>query len=95
MKKFILCFLAVVFPFLVFFIIDLPGAGLVALGLQSTILGWPVAVVWALKHVIRITDGDKLKHAATMAAAAAMAAAKAAAAAQAEINAAEKAQRQK
>ncbi len=43
-------------PFLVFFIIDLPGAGLVALGLQSTIIGWPVAIIWAFKHVARVSE---------------------------------------
>ena len=83
MKKIILSILAVIFPFLVFFIIDLPGAGLVALGLQSTIIGWPVAIIWAFKHVIRVTEADKLKQAA----AAAAAAARAAAEVQAEINA--------
>ncbi len=83
MKKMILSFFAVVFPFLVFFIIDLPGAGLVALGLQSTIVGWPVAIFWAFKHVFRVTEADKLKQAA----AAAAAAARAAAEVQAEVDA--------
>lgn len=84
MKKFILSVLAVIFPFLVFFIIDLPGAGLVALGLQSTIIGWPVAIIWAFKHVARVSEEDKIKRAAATAAAAARAAAEV----QAEIDAA-------
>lgn len=83
MKKIILSILAVVFPFVVFLIMDLPGAAFVALGLQSTIFGWPIAIIWAFKHVIKTCDDDKLKNAAAIAAAAA----KAATEAQAKIHA--------
>lgn len=83
MKKFILYFFAVVFPFVVFLFVDLPGAALVALGLQSTIIGWPIAIVWAIKHVTKELDDDKVRLAAAKAAAAAEAAAKAKAEAEA------------
>ena len=77
MKKFILGFFAVVFPFVVFLILDLPGAALIALGLQSTFFGWPVAIIWAFKEINKVLEEDKLKQAAASAAAAAEAAAKA------------------
>lgn len=77
MKKFFLSFFACVFPFVVFLVLDLPGAALVALGLQSTILGWPVAAIWAFKHVSKEIEDDKLKRVAAAAAAAATATAEA------------------
>lgn len=74
MKKFILCFLSIVFPFTVFLFLDLPGAAFVAIGLQSTVIGWPIAMGWALKNVMKYCDDDKLRHASAVAAAAAKAA---------------------
>lgn len=59
MKKFILYFFAIVFPFILFLILDLPGAAFVALGLQSTVFGWPVASIWAIKHVIKECEKDE------------------------------------
>ena len=59
MKKFILCFISVVFPFITIFVLDLPGAAFVALGLQSTIFGWPVASIWAIKETLRKCEQDE------------------------------------
>jgi uncharacterized membrane protein YqaE (UPF0057 family) len=40
--------LALVLPFVALFLLKRPVAGTLALLLQATILGWPVATVWAL-----------------------------------------------
>lgn len=40
--------LALVLPFAALFALRRPVAGVVALLLQATILGWPLATVWAL-----------------------------------------------
>ncbi len=88
MKKFFLTFFTFVFPFSAFLVLDLPGAALVALGLQSTIIGWPIAAIWAFKHVSKEIEDDKLKNVAAAAAAAATAAAEATVAAQAAAAAA-------
>lgn len=40
--------LALVLPFAALFLLRRPVAGVGALLLQATILGWPVATVWAL-----------------------------------------------
>ena len=87
MKKIILSVFAVIFPFVTFLILDLPGAALMALGLQSTILGWPIAVIWAFKEVSKVTEQDKLRAAAAAAAAAAEAATKAKVEAEAKVRA--------
>lgn len=49
MKNFFLKCLAVSFPWAVFFILDNPGGGLVAMVMQATLIGWPFASVWALR----------------------------------------------
>ena len=68
MKRLFLAFFAFVFPFVVFLVLDLPGAALVALGLQSTIIGWPIAIIWAFKQVSKELEEDKLKKVAAAAA---------------------------
>jgi len=40
--------LALVLPFVALFLLGRPIAGIGALLLQASILGWPVATVWAL-----------------------------------------------
>jgi len=40
--------LALVLPFVALFLLRRPLAGIGALLLQATILGWPIASVWAL-----------------------------------------------
>lgn len=76
MKRFILSFFGVVFPFVVFLFLDLPGAAIIALGLQTTMFGWPIAMIWAFKHIAEEVEKDKIKKAAAKAAAEAEATAK-------------------
>ncbi|OGT48249.1 MAG: hypothetical protein A3F17_07825 [Gammaproteobacteria bacterium RIFCSPHIGHO2_12_FULL_41_15] len=40
---------AVFCPAIILFVRDNPFGGLLALALQSTVIGWPIAVIWALK----------------------------------------------
>ena len=40
---------AILLPFLAFFAIGRPGAGLAALGLQLSVVGWIPAAVWAYR----------------------------------------------
>ncbi len=49
MKRFFMSALAILFPAFVFLIYDNPGAALVALILQATIIGWIPATVWAFR----------------------------------------------
>lgn len=49
MKNFFLKSLAIAFPWIVFFILDNPGGGLVAMVMQATLIGWPFASIWALR----------------------------------------------
>lgn len=41
-------FIAVILPWLSFFTIGKPFSGLICLILQITLIGWPVAALWAL-----------------------------------------------
>lgn len=56
MKRFFLSLIAIIFPWLLFFIYDNPGAGLAALVLQATGIGWLPASIWAWR-----TLHDELK----------------------------------
>lgn len=47
MKRFLYFLLALLFPWLVFLMEDLPGKALVALGLQASLVGWIFATYWA------------------------------------------------
>lgn len=47
MKRIIIAFLAAFLPWVVMLINDNPGAAFVALVMQATLIGWPVATVWA------------------------------------------------
>lgn len=49
--KVLLFLLAIIFPFVVFFLRDKPAAALVALFLQCTAIGWPIAIIWAFKNL--------------------------------------------
>lgn len=44
-------FIAVVLPWLSFFTIGKPISGIICLILQITLIGWPVAAIWALFSV--------------------------------------------
>lgn len=48
--------LAIVFPWISMLINDNPGGAIVALVLQGSILGWPVASVWAFKIEMKKWD---------------------------------------
>jgi hypothetical protein len=41
-------FIAIFLPFLLFFTIDRPGAGIICLILQLTIVAWVIAAFWAV-----------------------------------------------
>ncbi len=62
--KFFLYIFAVVLPPLAFFLMDLPGPALVAVMLQGTFIGWPIATIWALKHVMKRPSKKKRNKAA-------------------------------
>ena len=47
MRRLFKTFIVVMFPWLVFLMDDNPGAAFIALLLQATLIGWPVAVIWA------------------------------------------------
>lgn len=50
-KRMFMTFLAVFFPWLILFMDDNPGGGVVALIMQATIIGWFPASLWALRIV--------------------------------------------
>ena len=47
MKKMVLFFLSLFFPWLILLLHDNPGGALVALVMQVTLIGWPFATFWA------------------------------------------------
>lgn len=55
MKRMMMIFLAVFFPWVVFLIHDNPGGAIVVLVMQASIIGWLPATFWAL----RIARGKK------------------------------------
>lgn len=54
-------FLAIFLPFLLFFTIDRPGAGIVCLLLQLTILGWLPAALWAVYSLSQYETDRKIE----------------------------------
>ncbi len=48
-KRLFKLFLAFFFPWMIFLMYDNPGAALVSLLMQATIIGWPPATIWALR----------------------------------------------
>lgn len=49
MRRLFMLFMALFFPWFIHLLDDNPGAALVALLMQVTIIGWPFATVWALR----------------------------------------------
>lgn len=47
MKRLFIAFFALIAPWLVMLLNDNPGGALAVLVLQVTIIGWPIASVWA------------------------------------------------
>lgn len=51
MKRYFLYFLAIFFPWVLLLLYDNPGGALVALLMQTTIIGWLPATMWAWRTV--------------------------------------------
>jgi uncharacterized membrane protein YqaE (UPF0057 family) len=54
-------FFAIFLPFVLFFMIDRPGAGIVCLLLQLTILGWVAAALWAVYALSQYETDKKIE----------------------------------
>ncbi len=50
-KSLIISLMAIFMPWLALLIEDNPGGALVALILQASVIGWPLASIWALRVV--------------------------------------------
>ncbi len=55
--------LAIFLPWLQFFTIKKPFAGLFCLILQCTILGWPIAAIWSTYSLSQYKTDKKIKNA--------------------------------
>ena len=55
--------LALIFPWLVFFTIGRPFAGIICLILQITVLGWIPAAIWAVYTLSQYKTNQKIKNA--------------------------------
>ena len=55
--------LAIFLPFIAFFTIGRPGAGLVCLILQVTVIGWLPAAIWAVYALSQYKTDQKIKRA--------------------------------
>lgn len=53
--------LALIFPWLLFFTIGRPFAGVICLILQITILGWIPAAIWAVYALSQYKTDQKIK----------------------------------
>lgn len=51
MKRFLMSFLAIFFPWLVLLINDDPAGALIALVMQVTLIGWIPASLWAFRSI--------------------------------------------
>lgn len=60
MKRILLSFLAIFFPWLVLLIEDDPAGALIALVMQVTLIGWIPASMWAFRSM-RPDEGKKAK----------------------------------
>ena len=50
MKKISIYIIAFAFPWIIMLINDKPGAALISLIMQVTIIGWIPAIIWAIKE---------------------------------------------
>jgi uncharacterized membrane protein YqaE (UPF0057 family) len=55
--------LAIFLPFLVFFTIGRPIAGIICLILQVTVLGWIPAAIWAVYSLSQFKTDQKIREA--------------------------------
>jgi hypothetical protein len=60
MKRSLMSILAIVFPWIILLIEDNPGGALIALILQATGIGWPLASWWAW-NIVRGKPKEKKK----------------------------------
>ncbi|MHB1581055.1 MAG: YqaE/Pmp3 family membrane protein, partial [Acidithiobacillus sp.] len=56
-------FLAIFLPFLVFFTIGRPIAGIICLVLQITLIGWVPAAIWAVYALSQYKTDKKIERA--------------------------------
>ncbi|HAT2093886.1 TPA: hypothetical protein I8007_002005 [Legionella pneumophila] len=59
--RIILSILAIFMPWLVLLIKDNPGGAVVALIMQATLIGWPLASIWAWRTVNPLTPASQSK----------------------------------
>ncbi len=55
--------IAILLPFLLFFTIGRPIAGIVCLVLQLTLIGWLPAAIWAVYALSQYTTDQKIRRA--------------------------------
>ncbi|MEH6629428.1 MAG: YqaE/Pmp3 family membrane protein [Halopseudomonas aestusnigri] len=55
--------LALIVPWLQFFTIGKPIAGIVCLILQITLIGWPIAAIWSVYALSQYKTDQKIKDA--------------------------------
>jgi uncharacterized membrane protein YqaE (UPF0057 family) len=55
--------IALIFPWLLFFTIGRPFAGIICLLLQITVLGWLPAAIWAVYALSQYKTDQKIKRA--------------------------------
>lgn len=55
--------IALIFPWLLFFTIGRPFAGIICLILQITVLGWIPATIWAVYALSQYKTDQKIKRA--------------------------------
>lgn len=55
-------FLAIFLPFVVFFTIGRPVAGIICLILQITLIGWLPAALWAVYSLSQYKTDQKIRH---------------------------------
>ncbi|GGI87588.1 YqaE/Pmp3 family membrane protein [Legionella impletisoli] len=59
MKQILMSILAIFLPWVVMLINDNPGAAIITLVLQATLIGWIPASMWAWRVVHASTEGEK------------------------------------
>ena len=55
--------LALIIPWLQFFTIGKPIAGIICLILQITLIGWPIAAIWSVYALSQYKTDQKIKDA--------------------------------
>ncbi len=63
MKKLVLYFISIFFPWFAMLLSDNPGGAVIALVMQVTLIGWPFATHMAIRSVREFYELDKSKKA--------------------------------